>query len=116
MNSGTVLAGTDGLSHHDQRHANDARDWGDVADEIEIEFVIERRVDCGRWCDQEERVAVWCRSYDSLGGDVAAGTGPVLDDELLAEPLRQPWTQQARDDVGPAARGTPTTMRTGRVG
>src|SRR6476620_3014342 len=54
------------IEHHDQWHTDDARDWGDVADEIEIEFVIQRRVNCGRWCDQEERITVWCRSYDSL--------------------------------------------------
>ena len=84
--------------------ADDARDRRDVADEIEIELVVERRVDRVRRADQEERVAIRGRTHDRLGGDIAAGARPVLDDELLAEPLRQPLTHQARDDVGRAAR------------
>jgi hypothetical protein len=41
----------------------------------------------------------------ALGADIAGGTRPVLDDERLAEALRQPVTDQAREDVGPAASG-----------
>ena len=85
--------------------ADDARDRRDVADEIEIELVVERRVDRVRSRDQEERVAVGGRTHDRLGADIAAGARPVLDDEWLAEPLRQPLTHQARDDVGRAAGG-----------
>ena len=33
------------IHHHDIGHADDARDRRDVADEIEIELVVERRVD-----------------------------------------------------------------------
>ena len=116
MNSGTVLAGTDGLTTMTIGHADDARDRRDVADEIEIELVVERRVDRVGRTDQEERIAVRRRTHDRLGGDIAAGARPVLDDELLAEPLRQPLTDQARDDVGRAAGGKPTMMRTGRDG
>ena len=82
-----------------------ARDRRDVADEIEIELVVERRVDRVRRSDQKERIAVRGRAHDRLGADIAAGTRPVVDDELLAEPLRQPLTDQARDDVGRAAGG-----------
>ena len=56
------------------------------------------------------------RMHDRLGGDVAAGAGPILDDERLAETLRQPLTDQAREDVGPTPRAKPTIKRTGRVG
>ena len=104
MNSGTVLAGTDGFTSMMYGHADDARDRRDVADEIEIEFLVERRVDCVRRADQEQCIAVRGRAHDRLGGDIAASTRPVLDDERLAEPLRQPLTDQARDDVGRAAR------------
>ena len=55
--------------------------------------------------DQEQRVAVGGRAHDRLGADIAAGARPVLDDELLAEPLRQPLADQARDDVVRAAGG-----------
>ncbi len=43
--------------------------------------------------------------HHGLGGDVATGPGPVLNDELLAEPFGQPLRQQARCDVGRAASG-----------
>src|SRR5262249_14315607 len=42
--------------------------------------------------------------HDGLGADIAAGSRPVLDDELLAESLGQPLADQTRSDVGPAAR------------
>ena len=37
--------------------------------------------------------------HDRLCGDIAAGAQPVLDDERVAEPLRQPLTDQPREDV-----------------
>jgi hypothetical protein len=39
------------MDQHDQRQANDARDRRDIADEIEIELLIERRVDRVRCAD-----------------------------------------------------------------
>ena len=38
-----------------------------------------------------------------FAADIAAGAGPVLDHDLLAEPLRQPLADQARGDVDRAA-------------
>ena len=105
MNSGTVLAGNDGCTTMTLGDADDAGDRRDVADEIEIELVVERRVDRVRRTDQQQRVAVGGRAHDRLGADVAAGARPVLDDEWLAEPLRQPLPDQAREDVGRAAGG-----------
>jgi hypothetical protein len=67
--------------------ADDARDRRDVADEIEVELVIERRVDCVRRTDQEEREAVRGRAHDCLGTEIGASAGPVFDDERLAEPV-----------------------------
>ena len=72
-------------------------------DEIEIEIVVERRIDGVRRDGQHQRVAVRRRSYDDLGADIAAGARPIVDEEWLPEPLRQPLTDQARDDVGRAA-------------
>ena len=91
------------IDHHDVGEAEDASDRRDVADKIEIELVVERRVDRVRRTDQKERIAIRRRAHDRLGADIAAGARPVLDNELLAEPLRQPLTHQARDDVGRAA-------------
>src|SRR5262245_46027951 len=52
--------------------------------------------------DQKECMAVRWRAYDRLGGDIAAGTGPVLDDDWLAKTLRQPFSDEARGDIGAA--------------
>ena len=41
--------------------------------------------------------------HDRFGAEVAAAARPVLNDELLAKPLRKPMTEQACEDIGPAA-------------
>src|SRR5207237_8611652 len=74
-------------------------------DELEVELAIEHRLDRVTRSDQQERIAVGRRTHDRLGADIAAGAWPVLDDKWLAEPLRQPLTHQAREDVLRAARG-----------
>jgi hypothetical protein len=50
-------------------------------------------------------VTIRQRVYDSLSPDVVAGTGPVLNDELLTKPLRKPLAHHARGDVDRSARG-----------
>jgi hypothetical protein len=64
---------------------DDAGDRHGVADEIEIEVVIQRRVDRTCRAEQKERVAIRRRAHGRLGGDIGGGAGPVLDDERLAE-------------------------------
>jgi hypothetical protein len=44
-------------------------------------------------------------TYDGLGGNIAGSSWSVLDDELLAEQLRQPLTDEASGDVGSATSG-----------
>src|SRR6516165_8313549 len=77
-----------------------AGDRRDVADEIETKLVIERGVDSIPTADHEQRVAVRRCAHDVLGADIADAARYVLDNKLLTEPLRQPLTQQTRDDVG----------------
>src|SRR5262249_18290131 len=97
----------DGLSwnrwihHHEVGGDNNAGDRGEVADEIEFELLIKLRVLRVRRMDEEGLIAIRSRTPDGLRGDISAGARRVLDDELLAEPLRQPLADQARDDVGP---------------
>src|SRR5215831_9662354 len=93
------------VHHHDVGPDNNTGDRRDVTDEIEIQLVVERSVD--RLCrtDREQRVAVGGRAHDGLGGDVGTAARPVLDDEWLAETLRQPLSHEACDDVtGTASR------------
>src|SRR5262249_19883515 len=77
----------------------------DVADEIEIELVIERCVTRIWKTSQQKRIAVRGCLHDRLGGDIGASTRSVLDDELLAEPLRQPLADQACHNVGATSGG-----------
>src|SRR6516164_7865629 len=93
------------MQHNHIWYPHDADHRRDVPGEVEIELVVERGVDRVRRSDQEERMAVRRRTYDRLGCDIAAGAGTVLDDERLAEPLRQPLTYETGADVGRAARG-----------
>src|SRR5262249_6871805 len=81
-----------------------AGDRRDVADEIETKLVVERGVDGIPTADHEQRVAVRRCAHDRLCADIAAATRPVVDNELLAEALRQPLTHQTRDDVSRAGR------------
>src|SRR5262249_24477227 len=92
------------MYHQDEGCANDTCDRRDVTDEMEIEFVVERRVD--RLCrtDHEQRVAVSGRAHDRLGADDVVRARSVVDNKLLAEPLRQPLSYQTGRDVGRAGR------------
>src|SRR5262245_39370471 len=85
------------MHHHHVGHNNRAGDRHDVAVEIETKLFVQRSID--RVCrgDQEESVAIAGRTHDRLGSDITPATRAVLDDEWLAEPLRQPLTNQARD-------------------
>src|SRR5262245_54600063 len=102
MNSGTVLAGTDGFTTitlgKRMMPATGAMLW------IKLKLLfVERRVDRIRRSNKQKRVAVGRRPHDRLGRDIGACARPAFDDERLTEPLRQPLTQQARGKVGRAA-------------
>ena len=105
------------MHKHDLGLTSDACDRGDVADEIEVEPFVERRVDRVVRGNHEERIAVGRRAHDRLGGDIA-GARPVVDDEWLTEPIGKPLPGQPRKDVGRAARGNADhdTHRPRRIG
>ena len=84
---------------HHQGRADDARNRGDIADEIVIELLVERCIDRVRHGEHDKRVAVRRRAHGHFGADVGGGAGPVLDDEWLSEPLGQPLADEAREDV-----------------
>jgi hypothetical protein len=106
------------MHKNDLRHANDASNRRDVADEVEIELLVKRGVDRVGDCGQEQRIAVRGRIHDRLGADVAASARPIFGDERLSEPLGKPLTDQARGDVDPAAGGKADddTHRPRRIG
>jgi hypothetical protein len=75
------------IDHHDERRAHKKRDGGDVAQKNEFELIVERRINCGRGVEHEKRIAVRTSPHDCLGCDVAAGSRPVDNNELLTEPF-----------------------------
>src|SRR5262249_11736173 len=77
-----------------------ARDRRSILDEIEIELIVKHVGDPVSGNDQKQRMAVGGRMRHCLGSDLPLRARPVLDDEWLAETLRQPLTNQAREDVG----------------
>src|SRR5262249_27664010 len=93
------------MPYQDMRPTGNACDRCDIAEKNEIELVVECRVDYVGRTASEERVAIGWRTHDRLGGQSATGTHTILDDEWLAELLRQPLADQTREDVARAARG-----------
>src|SRR5262249_55974054 len=89
-----------GWIHQHDKGAADHADDRDVANEIEIEPVIQCRIDCDSRVKPKKRMAVGWRTNDCFGGDVAGCACPVLDDDWLAELFCERLSQQADEDVG----------------
>src|SRR5215469_10222212 len=81
-----------------------ARDRRDIAQDIEIELIVERDVPTISRSKLQEGVAIRWRSHDCLGSNIAARTRPVFDDELLTKVLRQPLTEKTCKQVRHAPR------------
>src|SRR5262249_28931043 len=92
-----------GISQHDLRLPDQARDWRDVAQTHEMKLVVEGAVAGARGPYDARRIAVGGRAPHRPGRDFGAGAGPVLDNEWLPEPLLQPLSDHARADVGRTA-------------
>ena len=69
---------------HDVGKSNDAGNRREVADEIEAEFFVERRIDRVHRAAQQQCVTVRGCTNDRFGRYIAARAGPVLDDDRLA--------------------------------
>src|SRR5262249_56355006 len=59
-----------GISQHDLRFPDQARDWRDVAQKHEIKLVVERGVVRARGSDDEQRISVGLCGTDSLGSGI----------------------------------------------
>src|SRR5712671_4304010 len=87
------------IYEHDEGRAEDARDWRYVTDEIEIELVVECRVDRIERAGEEQGIAVSRGAYDRFGANIAGRASPILNYELLSDARRQPLADEASDDV-----------------
>ena len=91
------------VHHQHADAAHGAGDRHDVAQEIELQIVVERGAGGVGHADGEQRVAVGRGAHDRLGADVAARAGTVLDHERLAELLRERLRDDPHKDVDRAA-------------
>src|SRR5579863_6774697 len=87
------------IHDHDERSAHSARDRSYVTDEIEVELVEEHGVDDHYPADRQKCVPVGGRAHHRLSPEVVATARPVLNDELLTEPLRKPSSDHAHDNI-----------------
>src|SRR5215475_9092711 len=91
------------IDHHDIWRTDEGHDRLDVLNKIVRELFVELGIDGVIRAGQEQRIAISRRTHDRFGRYVSAGPRPVLNDELLAEPFREPLPDQARKNVGCAA-------------
>ncbi len=112
--SGNGFVGKLRIDDEEAGAARHGRDRNEVAHDIETEIVIERRIPGVGRCREQQRIAVWHSARDLLRCEIAAGARQVLDDELLAEMVRQKAADQARMSLMPPG-GKPEMMRTGRL-
>ena len=87
-----------------QRQLMQHADRNEILLRIVAQILVERRPDAERAVGAEQHgVTIRRRLRHRFGADIAAGTGPVFDDDLLAEPLRHRGCDRARQHVGGAA-------------
>jgi hypothetical protein len=89
-----------GMYKHDVGLPVDTCDWCNIADEIERELFIERRISRVSDIDHKQGIAIRGCLHDRLNADIATCTWTVLNNEWSAKALRKPLTEQARQDVG----------------
>src|SRR5262245_22249868 len=89
---------------HDKRRTGDAGDSCNIAEEIETKLIVEGCVDRVAGEDQKKRIAVRLRPHHRLHADIAARARSIVDNELLAQPLRELLSNQTRYCVGRTAR------------
>ena len=90
-----------GRGMHDQHHRRDGgeRDRREVLGEVERQVGRDGGIDHVGHGAEEQRVAVLGGARGGFGGDAAARSRPVLDDELLAEGLAQTRADRAREKI-----------------
>jgi len=100
------------IDQHQERRIRRQHDRREILRRIVGQALVERDVD--RECRagaEHDRVAVGRRLGDRVRPDHRAGAGPVLDHDRLAETLRQPRRQRARQHIEPAAGGVGNHQR-----
>jgi hypothetical protein len=92
-----------GMHDDHQRPARNEHDGRVIDERIELDR-IQARINRPARRDQRERIAVGRRAHARFVADRAARAAAVLDDHLLADALADLLSDDARDQVRPAAR------------
>jgi len=93
------------MHHHEHRHVGDERNRRECLAGIERHRPVEKFIDAleaGR--GHQQRVAVRLRLGDDVGADIAARARTILDDDRLAERLRELLAHRAGEHVDQPAR------------
>ena len=101
---GNGFGGKRRMHHQRIRRVADQADRRKILARIVAGILVERRSDRERaGVAKQQRVAVGIAFRDRLGADGAAGAGPVVDHDLLAEQFAHLVGNAAADDRGAAA-------------
>ena len=92
------------VNHQHVGQRNRLRDRRQILQRVIGHFFVHRRIDRQRADTHQQRVAVRGCARHGFAADHGARARPVFDDDLLAEELRQLRRDDARRDVGAAAR------------
>ena len=87
INSGTVLAGTDGFTSMTKGVRMMPATGAMSRPNFKIKLFVERRVNCGCGASYKQRIAIGRCIHDRFGADIGAGAWLILDHDWLAEPL-----------------------------
>src|SRR6476660_5196346 len=98
MNSGNVLAGTDGCTST-TRGPRIMPTTAMSRTKLKLSLSYNVALIAAAASKPKERVAVRLRAHDRFGRDIAGCACPVLDYEWLVELLAEGLTQQAYEDV-----------------
>src|SRR5262249_11702296 len=89
MNSATVLAGTSGCTTITLVSSIVPATGRAVANKIERQLIVERRIDGIVGSGEADGIAVGRRAQHRRHADISASADLVLDEDLLAQTLRQ---------------------------
>src|SRR3974377_220521 len=92
---------------HDQqvRGSGGENHWREIAQHVELQIFVKRRIDCVGDGRNKKRIAVGGGLRRKTRGNVATGTRPVFDNERLSGRLGEFLSDNTGHDVDARARG-----------
>jgi hypothetical protein len=104
------------LTKKNHRGGADEADRREILDWIVMHPLLDRRNDGVRHIGEQEGVAVRRGLGSELSAEAAAGAGPIVEDDLLAERFRHPLTDEASEHIRAASSRIGHDERDGMIG